>query len=392
MSDSRRLAIDGFEIHDGSDCYVIAEIGHNHQGDLEQAKRLVDAAKECGVNAVKLQKRANRTLYTREFYEQPYDNELSFGRTYGEHRDALELEADDYRELMRHAREAGVTLFATAFDFESAELLAELDAPAFKFASGDLRNTPLQRRVAGFGKPMLLSTGGGTMEDIERAVDAILPINDQLCVLQCTAAYPASAEDLNLSVISSLRKRFPQLVIGLSDHQNGIAMALVAYMLGARVIEKHFTLDHALKGRDHAFSLMPEGMRRLVRDLHRVPAALGDPEKRPLPIEADPLEKMGKKLVAARELELGHVLAADDLAIKSPADGGLPPYELDRLVGRRLRRPIAFEDFVTFDDVEPEAEPPVRAERGPVEGVRGNRGVPPTETELDAGAHAAAKP
>ena len=353
---SRRLRIDGVEIHDGGECYVIAEIGHNHQGDIDIAKQLIDAAKECGVDAVKLQKRSNRALYTRDFYDQPYDNELSFGRTYGEHREALELSADDYRELLRHAREVGVTLFATAFDFESADLLAELDVPAFKFASGDLRNTPLQRHVAAFGKPMLLSTGGGTMEDVERAVDAIVPLNEQLCVLQCTAAYPASVEDLNLNVITTLRERFPSLVIGLSDHQNGIAMAVVAYMLGARVIEKHFTLDHALKGRDHAFSLMPEGMRRLVRDLHRVPAALGEATKRPLPIEADPLEKMGKKLVAARELELGHVLAASDLAIKSPADGGLPPYELDRLVGRRLRRPVAFEDFVTFDDVEPVSE------------------------------------
>jgi N-acetylneuraminate synthase/sialic acid synthase len=350
---SRTLTIDGFDIRDDGPCYVIAEIGHNHQGDVGQAKRLIDAAKECGVNAVKLQKRSNRTLYTREFYEQPYDNELSFGRTYGEHREALELGADDYRDLLRHAREVGVTLFATAFDVESADLLAELDMPAFKFASGDLRNTPLQRHIAAFGKPMLLSTGGGTMADIERAVDTILPINEQLCVLQCTAAYPANVEDLNLSVITTLRERFPNLVVGLSDHQNGIAMAVVAYMLGARVIEKHFTLDHALKGRDHAFSLMPEGMRRLVRDLHRVPDALGDATKRPLPIEADPLEKMGKKLVAARELELGHVLTADDLAIKSPADGGLPPYELDRLVGRSLRRPVAVEDFVTFDDVEP---------------------------------------
>ena len=350
---SRRLTIDGTDIREGGACYVIAEIGHNHQGDIELAKRLIAAAKECGANAVKLQKRNNRALYTREFYEQPYDNELSFGPTYGEHRDALELDADAYRELLQYSREAGVTLFATAFDFESADLLAELDVPAFKFASGDLLNTPLQRHVAAFGKPMFLSTGGGTMADIERAVDTILPINDQLCILQCTAAYPADVEDLNLSVITTLRERFPHQVIGLSDHQNGIAMAVVAYMLGARVIEKHFTLDHALKGRDHAFSLMPEGMRRLVRDLHRVPTALGDPEKRPLPVEADPLEKMGKKLVAARELEQGHVLAAGDIAIKSPADGGLPPYELDRLVGRRLRRPIAADDFVTFDDVEP---------------------------------------
>jgi sialic acid synthase len=352
----RQLTIDGVQIGDDRPCYVIAEVGHNHQGDVVLAKRLIDAARECGVNAVKLQKRSNRALYTREFYEQPYDNELSFGRTYGEHREALELDADAYVELLRHARAVGITLFATAFDFASADTLADVGVPAFKFASGDLRNTPLQRHVAAFGKPMLLSTGGATLEDVERAVDTILPINDQLCVLQCTAAYPASVEDLNLNVITTLRERFPQLVIGLSDHQNGIAMAVVAYMLGARVIEKHFTLDHALKGRDHAFSLMPEGMRRLVRDLQRVPAALGDAEKRPLPVEAEPLEKMGKKLVAARELELGHVLTTDDLAIKSPADGGLPPYELDRLVGRRLRRPIASEDFVTFDDVEPVSE------------------------------------
>src|SRR6266571_1793685 len=325
---SRQLTVDGVRIADDAPCYVIAEIGHNHQGDVEKAKQLIHSAHEWGASAVKLQKRSNRTLFTRAFYEQPYENEFSFGRTYGEHREALELDADEYRELQRYAREVGITFFATAFDFESADFLAELDVPAFKFASGDLRNTPLQRHVASFGKPMFLSTGGGTMEDVERAVDTILPINEQLCVLQCTAAYPAQTEDLNLSVITALRNRFPELVIGLSDHQNGIAMAIVAYMLGARVIEKHFTLDHALKGRDHAFSLMPEGMRRLVRDLHRVPAALGNAEKRPLPIEADPLEKMGKKLVAARELELGQVLTAADLAIKSPADGGLPPYEL----------------------------------------------------------------
>jgi len=200
---------------------------------------------------------------------------------------------------------------------------------------------------------MFLSTGGATFEDVDRAVDTVRPINDQLCIVQCTAAYPCETEDLNLEVITTLRERYPDFVIGLSDHQNGISMALVAFMLGARVIEKHFTLNHAWKGRDHAFSLMPEGLRKLVRDLRRVPRALGDGVKRPLPVETEALEKMGKKLVAARELELGHVLTADDIAIKSPADGGLPPYELDRLVGRRLRRPVGAEDFLTFDDVEP---------------------------------------
>jgi sialic acid synthase len=349
----RSLTIDGKEIHDGSHCYVVAEIGHNHQGEVEKAKQLIDAAKECGVDAVKLQKRSNRTLFTREFYEQPYDNELSFGRTYGEHREALELGWDEYVELQRHSRDAGITFFAAPFDVESADFLAELDVPLYKTASADIRNTPLLRHIAGFGKPILLSTGGATLEDVDRALGAILPLNEQVALLQCTSAYPCETEDLNLNVITLLRERYPSLVVGLSDHQNGISMALVAFMLGARVIEKHFTLNHAWKGRDHAFSLMPEGMRKLVRDLHRVPAALGDGVKRPLAIEEEPIRKMGKKLVAARDLEVGYVLTADDVAIRSPADGGLPPYELDRLVGRRLRRPVAFEDFLTFDDVEP---------------------------------------
>jgi N-acetylneuraminate synthase/sialic acid synthase len=335
----------------------VAEIGHNHQGDVEKAKALIHAAKECGVDAVKLQKRDNRRLYTRELYDAPYDNEHSFGRTYGEHREALELSPAEWLELREFCREEGVTLFGTVFDEPSADFLAELGAPAFKIASADLVNTPLLRHVAAFGKPVFLSTGGGTLEDVERAVETILPLNPQLCVLQCTASYPCAVEELNLRVIETYRERFPEVVVGLSDHQSGIAMALVGYMLGARVIEKHFTLDHAWKGSDHAFSLMPEGMRRLVRDLRRVPLALGDGVKRPFPSEERPLEKMGKKLVAARDLPAGHVLGPGDLEARSPAGGGLPPYELDRLLGRRLLRPLAFEEGVTFEAVEPVEEP-----------------------------------
>jgi sialic acid synthase len=317
----------------------------------------VRAARECGADAVKLQKRDNAQLYTRALYDAPYDNEHSFGRTYGEHREALELSAAEWLELREFSREEGITLFGTVFDEPSADFLHELDLPAFKIASGDLTNTPLLRHVAGLGRPMFLSTGGGTMDDVERAVDAILALNEQLCVMQCTASYPCEVEELNLGVIETYRERFPDLVIGLSDHQSGIAMSLVGYMLGARVIEKHFTLNHAWRGSDHAFSLMPEGMRRLVRDLHRVPDAVGDGVKRPLASEARSLEKMGKKLVATRDLPVGHVLTADDLAARSPADGGLPPYELDDLLGRRLTRPIMVDQALVTDDVEPVAEP-----------------------------------
>ena len=272
----RELIVDGRVIERDGPAYVVAEIGHNHQGDLEKAKALVHAARECGVDAVKFQKRDNRRLFTRVFYDSPYDNENSFGATYGAHREALELSKSDWFELSRYSREEGVAFVAAPFDEPSADFLAELGVDAFKFASGDLLNVPFLRYVAALGKPMLLSTGGGTLEDVDRAVEAIVAANEELAVLHCTASYPADVEDLNLSVIGALRERYPELVIGLSDHHNGIAMALVGYMLGARIFEKHFTLNHAWKGTDHAYSLMPDGMRRFVRDLDRIPAALGD--------------------------------------------------------------------------------------------------------------------
>jgi N-acetylneuraminate synthase/sialic acid synthase len=158
-------------------------------------------------------------------------------------------------------------------------------------------------------------------------------------------------EELNLGVITTYRERYPDVVVGLSDHQDGIAMALVAHMLGARVIEKHFTLSHSWKGTDHAFSLMPEGMRKLVRDLRRVPIAIGDGEKKPLPSEEKPLVKMGKKLVAVRDLPAGHVLEAGDLVAKSPADEGFPPSALEWLIGRALFRPLLEDEALIEDDV-----------------------------------------
>jgi sialic acid synthase len=344
------LRIGNTTICNDSDCYVIAEIGHNHQGSLEKAREMFRVAKECGVDAVKLQKRDNRSLYTRAMYDMPYDNENSFGPTYGAHREALEFGRAEYDHLKGYAAELGIAMFATAFDCPSADFLAELDMPAYKIASGDLKNTPLLKYVAKIGKPMFVSTGGGTLDDVQRAYDTIMPINQQLCLMQCTASYPAEPQDLNLRVITSYRERFSDALIGLSDHQNGISMALIGYVLGARVVEKHFTLNRAWKGTDHAFSLEPVGMRKLVRDLRRARVALGDGNKQPLPCEARPLSKMGKKLVAARDLPAGHVLGDNDVAIKSSTDG-LPPYELDRVLGKRTTRAIREDDNISFDDL-----------------------------------------
>jgi sialic acid synthase len=342
------LRIGTHEIGDRSPCYVIAEIGHNHQGSLEKARELFREARLAGAHAVKLQKRDNRGLYTRAAYDKPYDNENSFGSTYGEHREFLEFGQKEYRELQSYAKELGVDFFSTAFDVKSADFLETLDVPAYKIASGDLKSVPLLRHVARFGKPMIISTGGALLDDVQRAYDAIMPINPQLAILQCTAGYPAAFEELDLNVISTYRDRFPQSVIGFSSHDNGIVMPVAAYMLGARIVEKHFTLNRTSKGTDHAFSLEPVGLRKMVRDLERTRKAMGDGVKKIYESERAPLLKMGKSLVVARDLPVGCVLGPDDVVMKSPA-GGIPPYELEKVLGCVTLKPLYEDDFLSYE-------------------------------------------
>ncbi len=346
----RELVLDNFVVNDESDAYVIAEIGHNHQGELEQCKTLFRRAKDCGANAVKLQKRDNKALFSTAQYNSPYDNPNSYGATYGEHREYLEFGREEYLELKEYAKSLDITFFSTPFDFNSADFLEELDMPLYKIASGDLLNIPLMKHVASFGKPMIVSTGGGAIKDVQRVYDEIMPINSKLAILQCTSAYPARPDQLNMRVIESYREMFPDIIIGYSGHDNGIAMPLVAYMLGARIIEKHFTLDRTLKGTDHAFSLSPTGFEHMVRDLRRARQSLGDGNKSVVDAEQAPLVKMGKKLVAARSLQPGHILTVDDIAIKSPGDG-LPPYELDNIIGKKLSRPLEQEQDILFDAI-----------------------------------------
>ncbi len=336
------------EIGDHTSCYVIAEIGHNHQGSVEKARELFREAKLAGANAVKLQKRDNRALYTRAAFNKPYDNENSFGATYGEHREFLEFGLKEYRELQRYAKELDIDFFATAFDTASADFLKTLDVPAYKIASGDVKSIPLLKHVAGFGKPIILSTGGALVDDVQRAYDAIMAINPQLGILQCTAGYPAAFEELDLRVVTQYRERFRGAVIGFSGHDSGIAMPLAAYVLGARIVEKHFTLNRAMKGTDHAFSLEPVGLRKMVRDLQRTYKALGDGLKKIYDSERAPIIKMGKSLVVARDLPAGHVLTGEDIVMKSPG-GGIPPYEIEKVLGRVTLKAVYEDDFLSFE-------------------------------------------
>ena len=345
---SATIRIGSHEIGDQTDCYVIAEIGHNHQGKLQTAREMFKAAKDAGAHAVKLQKRDNRGLYTKAAYDKPYDNENSYGATYGEHREFLEFELQEYTELQAYAADLGVDFFATAFDMASADFLAKLNVPAYKIASGDVKSTPLLTHVASFGKPIIVSTGGARLDEIRRAYDTIMAINPQLCLLQCTAGYPAAWEELDLRVITQFRQEFPGAVVGFSGHDSGIAMAVASFVLGARVVEKHFTLNRAMKGTDHAFSLEPAGMRKMVRDLERTRLALGDGVKKIHESERAPILKMGKSLVVAHDLPAGHVLTAADIVMKSPG-GGIPPYELDQVIGLATTKALHEDDFLSVD-------------------------------------------
>ena len=335
-------------MHTDTEIFVIAEIGHNHQGKIENAKELINQAKLAGANAVKLQKRDNKKLYTEEFFNQTYNNPNSYGKTYGEHREALEFNKDQYIELIDYSKKINIEFFATPFDFESVDFLENLNMPFYKIASADLTNTPLQQRIARTNKPIFLSTGGGSLNDVQRAVDNILKINKNLTVLHCTAAYPAPLEDMNLAVIKKYKEMFKGLRVGLSDHENGIDAGVIAYMLGARVFEKHFTLNRANKGTDQSFSLEPQGLSKFVRNLHRVDKMIGSGEKKLLESEKKPLYKMKKSIVANKKLKIGHVLKYEDLSFKSPG-GGLEPYKHNEVVGKKIITELNVEDKILFE-------------------------------------------
>lgn len=293
----RELVIDGRRIADDEPCYVIAEIGNNHSGDIQTALHLIDAASDAGADAVKFQRRSNRTLYARALLEKPYDGSHSFGATYGEHREALELAANAYPTLFMRAHQKGVTLFATAFDEQSVDDLEQwLEPPAYKIHSGGLTDTALLRYVASMGRPVILSTGGATIEQVDDAVATLLGHTTRIAVLHATAAYPAAFEELNLRCIQTLRERYPFAVVGWSCHVHNLSMVMAAYALGARIIETHFTLNRSMKGTDHAFSMEPATLKKLCKDLKRGHLALGDGVKRLYPSEIGPLSKMRREM------------------------------------------------------------------------------------------------
>jgi sialic acid synthase SpsE len=308
---------------DNSPC-VIAEAGANHDGNLAQAKRLIDAAVGANADAIKFQNYTAEKLVTRSAKKYWGDRETTQYETFAE----LDvLASDDYREMARYAREQGITYLSTPFDESAVDLLAELDVPAYKIASGDLTHHPLLQYVARQGKPVILSTGMATLPEIRDAVEVIETAgNTDIVLLHCITKYPTPVEHANLRMMETLMAEF-DYPVGLSDHTEGTTVPTAAAALGAAVIEKHFTFDRSLeKSPDHRLSANAEEMAEIIERTRDVQAAMGRAEKGPINLEAEGLEKARRSLVTDREIAAGERVSSDDLAVKRPGWGLAPEH------------------------------------------------------------------
>jgi sialic acid synthase SpsE len=331
-------------IGEGYPCYVIAEAGVNHNGSLELARRLVDIAAQAGADAVKFQKRTVADILIAEALARPYTVPTSLGATYGEHRERLELSEEDFFALAEHAGDRGITLLASAWDVRSADFLDRLGIPAFKIASADCTNLPLIEYIARKGKPVLLSTGMSDMTEVEDAVATVRRHTDQLVLLQCTSTYPCDNDQINLRVIPTYRERFG-CVVGYSGHERGLAPTEAAVALGASVVERHFTIDRTMIGPDHAASLEPMGLQRLIRNIRNIEKALGSPAKRVMDGERTVRERLAKSIVARTDIPAGTVIRSDMLTVKGPGSGLKPGY-MPLLVGVVAESPIREDTLV----------------------------------------------
>ena len=334
----KTLQLGSLQAGNGQPAFIIAEIGINHQGDVNIARKLVNMAKECGANAVKLQKRSLSRILTKEGLEMPYDNRNSFGKTYGEHKKVLELSNSDYQALNAYCRDLDIIFSASGWDEESIDFLNELDVPFFKMTSADLTNFPLLKHTAQKGKPMIISTGMANISELDEMVSTIRKGGcEQFVLLKCTSSYPAPPESSNLLTIPHMRELF-NCEVGLSDHTMGIGTAVAAVAQGATVIEKHFTIRRSDGGVDSAFSMEPEEMKQLVIETKRAWQSLGKVFYGPTEVEKES-KLYSRSLYIAKDMKKGDVLSPDNLRIIRPGQG-LPPKYYDVIMGRRVTQDL----------------------------------------------------
>lgn len=333
--------------------FVIAEVGQNHNGDLDVAREYIRIFAFEGADAVKFQTRNNRYLFSADAYEAPYESENAFAPTYGEHRERLELKPEWLPVLKADCIKYGVKFMSTPFDEPSLDLLKSVDVDILKVASFDLGNLPLIHRMAALRKPIVMSVGGGKIEQIRSSVEAVLQHHDNLAILHCVSEYPCEFNKLGLDHIETLIREFPNLTIGSSDHFNGILSGPVAYLKGARVFEKHVTLNRASKGTDHSFALEPEGFRKFVRDIKRVRHMLP-----PKPVDELGKErvfkKLGKSVVAYEDIPAGDKIGLHHLSGRIFSTQFIPVRDSNQVLGRVAKVNIKKGEPILFDHLHQE--------------------------------------
>lgn len=342
----------GRKIGPGEPCFIVAEIGQNHQGDVYTATRLLKVAHEAGVDAVKFCKRHVPSDLTRAARDAPYLGRHSFGYTYGRHRNYLELSIDEYKHLVgRMVYNAWPEIFfATACDIQSLEELETvIDPPLYKVASRDIDNLPLLDRIAETRKPVILSTGmASAVSTIHEAIDTISVHHRQIILLHCVSQYPTPDENVGLLVMDRLRNEYGfDLPVGMSDHTPGIVAAQTAATMGAVMIEKHITLARAGKGSDHAASLEPEGIRHLVRNVRAIEKMMDHTWHEP---SLETAQKLRRSLVTAIPIPAGVKINEEMLCLKSPGTG-VPWSGRGAFIGARASQDIPADVTLQLTDV-----------------------------------------
>lgn len=329
-------------------CFIIAEAGVNHNGNMEMAYDLIDAAKMAGADAVKFQSFIAEEEISQFAPKAEYQKaSTSSDESQLDMVKKLELDRSQHEALIARCREMGIQFLSSPFDLKSIALLQDLKVGLFKVPSGEITNLPYLRAVGRCGKPVILSSGMATMDEIEQALqvlDAEMLSREQITVLHCNTEYPTPMQDVNLRAMLTIRDAF-KVNVGYSDHTLGMEVSLAAVALGAKVIEKHLTLDRSLPGPDHSASAEPEEFGAMVKAIRNLESAMGDGIKQPSPSETKNIPIARKSIVAAHDISEGEVLNETNMATKRPGTG-ISPMKWDQVVGRRAKRNFRKDEMI----------------------------------------------
>lgn len=330
--------------------FIIAEAGVNHNGDLNTAKKLIDAALVAGADAIKFQSFKAENLVTKDAPKAQYQKKNTGSGNQYDMLKKLELSFDDHIMLKKYCEEKGIMFISTPFDFESVDLLEKLEIPMYKISSGDLTNIPFLKYIAKLNKPMIVSTGMGNLGEVEMAVEAIKNTeNNKITLLHCTSNYPTNYDDVNLNAMITMKNAF-KLPVGYSDHTLGIEIPIAAAAMGAAIIEKHFTLDKNMEGPDHKASLNPNEFKQMVSSIRNIEKALGDGIKKCNKNEEDTKRAARKSIVAGRNIVQGEVLSYENISFKRPGTG-ISPIFLDEVIGKKAACDFNADEFIQFDKI-----------------------------------------